>query len=84
MILPIKKNKKNFKILLTFVLVFANITESPEESGTKQKDACVAQLDRASGYGPEGRGFESCRTHYLTGLLMQSGFFFFKKERGQK
>ncbi len=25
--------------------------------------ACVAQLDRASGYGPEGRVFESCRTY---------------------
>ncbi len=23
----------------------------------------VAQLDRASGYGPEGRGFESCHAH---------------------
>ncbi len=23
---------------------------------------CVAQLDRASGYGPEGREFESCHT----------------------
>ena len=28
--------------------------------------ACVAQLDRASGYGPEGRGFESCRTQKKT------------------
>ena len=25
---------------------------------------CVAQLDRASGYGPEGRGFESYHTRY--------------------
>ena len=25
--------------------------------------AFLAQLDRASGYGPEGRGFESSRTH---------------------
>ena len=24
----------------------------------------VAQLDRASGYGPEGREFESCHVHY--------------------
>lgn len=26
-------------------------------------DALVAQLDRASGYGPEGREFESCPAH---------------------
>ena len=25
----------------------------------------VAQLDRASGYGPEGRGFESCHAHFI-------------------
>ena len=30
----------------------------------KGKYVCVAQLDRASGYGPEGREFESCHTHY--------------------
>ena len=27
------------------------------------RDAPVAQLDRASGYGPEGWGFESSRAH---------------------
>lgn len=26
-------------------------------------NASVAQLDRASGYGPEGREFKSCPTH---------------------
>ena len=40
---------------------------------------CVAQLDRASGYGPEGRRFESCHVHcvktktlqiYLQGFLV--------------
>ena len=25
----------------------------------------VAQLDRASGYGPEGREFESCHVHII-------------------
>ena len=25
---------------------------------------CVAQLDRAFGYGPKGRKFESCHAHY--------------------
>ena len=28
-------------------------------------DACLAQLDRAFGYGPKGRGFESSSTHTL-------------------
>ena len=27
------------------------------------RNAPVAQLDRASGYEPEGRTFESCRAH---------------------
>ena len=35
----------------------------------------VAQLDRASGYGPEGREFESCRVHYQTSVLLRSFFY---------
>src|SRR5882762_6738473 len=31
--------------------------------------APVAQLDRASGYEPEGRMFESCRAHHLISFL---------------
>ena len=38
---------------------------------------CVAQLDRASGYGPEGRGFESFHTRYLRGLVNKSYQSFF-------
>ena len=34
----------------------------------------VAQLDRASGYGPEGRGFESCHAHLP--LIIIRGYFF--------
>ena len=34
----------------------------------------VAQLDRASGYGPEGREFESCHVH-LFNLADMQGFF---------
>ena len=34
----------------------------------------VAQLDRASGYGPEGRGFESCHAHLP--LINIRGYFF--------
>ena len=34
----------------------------------------VAQLDRASGYGPEGRGFESCHAHFKDGSQMRTVF----------
>ena len=40
----------------------------------------VAQLDRASGYGPEGRGFESCHAHLSVNELLQTcGSFFIIK-----
>ncbi len=31
-----------------------------------RKDVCLAQLDRAFGYGPKGRGFESSNTRCMT------------------
>ena len=34
----------------------------------------VAQLDRATGYGPVGRGFESCHAHLP--LINIRGYFF--------
>ena len=37
----------------------------------------VAQLDRASGYGPEGRGFESCHAHLP--LINIRGCFFINR-----
>ena len=37
----------------------------------------VAQLDRASGYGPEGRGFESCHAHLP--LINIRGYFFINR-----
>ena len=40
--------------LKTCIIVFAVRHSS-------RKCVCVAQLDRASGYGPEGHEFESCR-----------------------
>src|SRR5258706_7830853 len=36
------------------------------------KTAPLAQLDRASGYEPEGREFESLRAHHLISLLALS------------
>ena len=42
----------------------------------------VAQLDRASGYGPEGRGFESCHAHLKKFLIFSETFFvYFLKKR---
>lgn len=34
------------------------------------KNAPVAQLDRASGYGPEGREFESCPAHEKNSFII--------------
>ena len=50
-------------------------------AGEATENACVAQLDRASGYGPEGREFESCRTQkkalrrFLLSAFLLSFFF---------
>ena len=33
------------------------------------RNAPVAQLDRASGYEPEGRTFESCRAHHKPQII---------------
>ena len=33
------------------------------------RHAPLAQLDRASGYGPEGREFESCHVHLINPVL---------------
>ncbi len=38
-------------------------------------NVCVAQLDRASGYGPEGREFESCHIQRETCTEICTGFF---------
>ena len=52
-------------------------TGSIPVAGTKHEsvqEVRVAQLDRASGYGPEGREFESCHVH-LFNLADMQGFF---------
>ena len=42
--------------------------------------APVAQLDRASGYEPEGRMFESCRAHHVfNNLTRQRSLFAYPK-----
>ena len=38
--------------------------------------APLAQLDRASGYGPEGRGFESLRAYQKPADFFEIGGFF--------
>ena len=43
----------------------------------QQRVVRVAQLDRASGYGPEGREFESCHVHEKKHLHKAGAFFVF-------
>ena len=48
----------------------------------QQRQAPLAQLDRASGYGPEGRGFESLTAYHVTAkLALRSRFFCLKAVR---
>ena len=41
-----------------------------------ERNVRVAQLDRASGYGPEGREFESCHVHEKKHLRQAGAFLF--------
>lgn len=54
--LNIKKSKK----VLTFWMRMIKIINVAGNKSCEQ-NVRVAQLDRATGYGPVGRGFESCR-----------------------
>ncbi len=46
-------------------------------SPAPENSVALAQLDRASGYGPEGRGFESSKLHHLKQAY--ACFFYFQK-----
>ena len=48
---------KNFEIMRKFLLHF--VEQYDIITKLSLRHAPLAQLDRASGYGPEGRGFES-------------------------
>ena len=48
---------KNFEIMRKFLLHF--VEQCDIITKLSLRHAPLAQLDRASGYGPEGRGFES-------------------------
>ena len=52
-------SEKNAKKLLHF----GNVCGSINKLSGRTECAPLAQLDRASGYGPEGRGFESLRAY---------------------
>ncbi len=51
-------------------------------SQAERKHASLAQLDRASGYGPEGRGFEFSMAHHKKPLVLfnTGGLFVSKNE----
>ena len=65
--------KKNGKALLHFYENVVYLTSL---------NAPVAQLDRASGYGPEGCRFKSYQVHHLLMIIRESEFeftfFFFR------
>ena len=48
-----------------FVFINARVSAIIEISADRFRNAPVAQLDRASGYEPEGREFESLRAHHF-------------------
>ena len=63
------------------------LTKKKEESTIgkvlRQKcytDVCLAQLDRAFGYGPKGRGFESSSARFTESRFFLVLFFCNKKE----
>ena len=56
--------KRSFRVKLNFAV---------EE---QQRNVRVAQLDRASGYGPEGREFESCHVHAKSSRFSSAAFLF--------
>ena len=68
----LKKFKRNRKKGLHFQGGCAIIIKLHEEIG----HAPLAQLDRASGYGPEGRGFESLRAYQQKGLKREVSSLF--------
>ena len=54
------KCEKDEKKCLTFLRLAYIICDVAGDNATL--DVCLAQLDRAFGYGPKGRGFESSNT----------------------
>ena len=56
-------------MLLTFEVGTTKIHDVAHKNHMCAVHVCVAQLDRASGYGPEGREFESCHTHSYVYML---------------
>ena len=55
--------KKNKKIVLILFILSGNIPPQAAKLLNEAK-APVAQLDRAPGFEPVGRRFESCRAHW--------------------
>ena len=49
----------------TFIFINVGVSAIITISADRFRNAPVAQLDRASGYEPEGREFESLRAHHV-------------------
>ena len=69
--------KKFFEKILKKGLQFIKSCAIITELSARQWYALLAQLDRASGYGPEGQGFESLRACQKPRNRKVSGFFCF-------
>jgi len=57
-------------------LLFDMLLDSFCESGSVIIRVPVAQLDRASACGAEGRRFESCRVHHINCLIVRWGYLY--------
>ena len=73
--LPGGKCEKDEKKCLTFLRLAYIICDVAGDNATI--DVCLAQLDRAFGYGPKGRGFESSNTRNKKGNLSFEVSFFY-------
>ena len=76
--LPQKPPRKIFSKILKKGLHFCFPCGIITELSARQWYALLAQLDRASGYGPEGQGFESLRACQKPRSRKVSGFFLFQ------
>ena len=67
---------KSHKLTVMKVIVRAPVLAPVYFSKNSNQDALLAQLDRVSGFEPEGRGFESLRAH-IDNKKIPNGIFLF-------
>jgi hypothetical protein len=75
-VFTVRQNFGNPDIFINFMNAFINFMNTRvsaiiDISADRFHNAPVAQLDRASGYEPEGREFESLRAHHLSWAVIR-------------